>query len=90
MTLAIGFSWNCEKESFLFSFAEEAKEAEKDIDEIQIEGECAEEGETSGHPHIDITHEFLHYFLPSLINDDRALHYILFHNTSFFNIVLVR
>lgn len=30
---------------FLFAFAEEAKEAEKDIDEIQVEGECAEEGE---------------------------------------------
>ena len=45
MTLAIGFSRNCEKESFLFAFAEEAEEAEKDIDEIQVEGECAEEGE---------------------------------------------
>ena len=33
------------KESFLFAFAEEAEEAEKDIDEIQVEGECAEEGE---------------------------------------------
>ena len=45
MASVIGFSLDCEKESFLFAFAEEAEEAEKDIDEIQIEGECAEEGE---------------------------------------------
>ena len=45
MASVIGFSLDCEKESFLFAFAEEAKEAEKDIDEIQVEGECAEEGE---------------------------------------------